>query len=227
MAITTFLSEKVRDPRTKGVAPSPQEITENFSIQIIIENISGDAIYKLRANPVLDAENQLTIIFPALDPNFSLELPIGEVYENTDIVGGINLTIAYDGDRTINLDWTVDDDSINDIDGVIYVTYIAESFHFIETMYMQYDSENSSARTMTPTIYVHGKLSDIDSVNTNNIVSGAITAAKLGTGSVTTNKIGNEQVTSEKIKFNFTELKTDQDVSYTPQRWKITFVQGV
>lgn len=223
MAITTFLSEKVRDPRTKGVAPSPQEITENFSIQMIIENISGDATYKLRANPVLDAENQLTITFPALDPNFSLEFPIGEVYEDADIVGGIDLTIAYDGDRTINLDWTVDDDSINDVDGIIYVTYTAESFHFIETMYMQYDPESSNARTMTPAIYIHGKLSDVDSVNTNNIVGGAVTAAKLGTGSVTTNKIGNEQVTSEKIKFNFTNLTTPTG---QPQRKKMTFVQG-
>lgn len=223
MAITTFLSEKVRDPRTKGVAPSPQEITENFSIQMIIENISGDATYKLRANPVLDAENQLAITFPALDPNFSLELPIGEVYEDVDTVGGIDLTIAYDGDRTINLDWTVDDDSINDIDGIIYVTYTAESFHFIETMYMQYDPESSNARTMTPAIYIHGKLSDVDSVNTNNIVGGAVTAAKLGTGSVTTNKIGNEQVTSEKIKFSFTNLTTPEG---EPQRKKMTFVQG-
>lgn len=223
MAITTFLSEKVRDPRTKGVAPSPQEITENFNIQIIIENISGSATYKLRANPVLDVENQLTITFPALDPEFILELPIGETYSDEDIIGGIDLTIEYDGDRTINLDWTVDDDSINDIDGIIYVAYTAESFHFIETMYMQYDSENSSARTMTPTIYVHGKLSDVDSVNTNNIVGGAITAAKLGTGSVTTNKIGNEQVTSEKIKFSFTDLTTPEG---EPQRKKITFVQG-
>ena len=89
---------------------------------------------------------------------------------------------------------------------------------------MQYDPESLNARTTTPTIYVHGKLSDVDSVSTNNIVGGAVTAAKLGTGSVTTNKIGNEQVTSEKIKFNFTDLTTPEG---EPQRKKMAFVQGV
>ena len=85
------------------------------------------------------------------------------------------------------------------------------------------EAENLWSRTDTPTIYIHGKLADSNSVSASNIAANAITSAKINNNAVTSAKIANGSITSEKINFTFTNLTTPTG---EPQRVKIAFAQG-
>lgn len=218
MSVMTFLREKIRDPRTKGI-PVSQEITESFNATFEVIQGSGAITHKLTYNPIY--EDSININFTELDINWDFNTGVEDTA--TETTEDFSLTINYDGDRTISIGWVIINLEIEDITETITVTYTPENFKYIETLYMQYDSDAINARSTDPVIYLHGKLADVNAITATNITANAVTSTKINDNSITTNKVVDGAITSEKINFGFLDLVTPEDA---PQRVKLRFMQG-
>lgn len=224
MAITTFLSEKIQDPRVRGTSFS-STYTENFSILFSASSQTGTYIHKLKydPDPGVSSSNPgfITVVIPSID--FNQIFNMGIQTTETKIENNIKTIITFNGKRTLTIDYEGQSGFNTDVSDTVMISYQTQTFNYIETMYMTGEAEDLWNRTTAPTIYMHGKLADSNSVSATNITANAITSAKINNNAVTNAKIANESITSEKIKFSFTNLTTPTG---QPQRKKMTFVQG-
>lgn len=202
MPITTFLQEKVRDPRVKG-APFSDTVEENFNINF--ETSSNNPIdIELEFDPSFN--DNVTFYF--LTPRqISNEFPVGDVdYWNVSLQTGLNVRVNYDGRRNFEITYTNSSGQV--VAATLKVAYTKESFQYIRTMYMNYNTDVEGSWATTPSIYLHGYLADSEVVSTRNIATNAVTNTKLGNLSVSTSKIADNAVTSAKINFSRTALTT-------------------
>lgn len=210
MPVTTFLKEKIRDPRVKGAPSSSSAIIENFDINFIT-NAELPLNFDLKFDPFLN--NTITLNFSELDTEdiiFTCGIPSINTYvilkdENTDV---LQIEISYDGRRNFSITYTITEgyDNLFPIEEIITFNYFPEEFQFIETTYMQYDTSAPLARFLTPTIYLHGKLADNNAIVAANLSSNAVTTAKLSQNCVTTDKIANANVTWAKLRCAVEEI---------------------
>ena len=204
MPITTFLQEKVRDPRVKG-APFSDTVEENFSINF--ETSSNNPIdIELEFDPSFDNDS---ITFSFLTPSQRTHT-FSTGSEGTVTFNGLrtnlNVTINYDGRRNFEITYTNSSGQI--VAATFKIAYTRESFQYIRTMYMNYNTDAEGSWATTPSIYLHGYLADSEVVSTKNIATNAVTNTKLGNLSVSTSKIADNAVTSAKINFSRTALTT-------------------
>lgn len=202
MPITTFLQEKVRDPRVKG-APFSDAVEENFNINF--ETNSNNPIdIELEFDPSFND----SIVFYFLTPRqISNEFPVGDIdHWDVSLQTGLNVRVNYDGRRNFEITYTNSSGQIVAV--TLKVAYTRKSFQYIRTMYMNYNTDVEGSWATTPSIYLHGYLADSEVVSTRNIATNAVTNTKLGNSSVSTSKIADNAVTSAKINFNRTALTT-------------------
>lgn len=224
MAITTFLSEKIRDPRVRGTSSS-STYTENFSVLFSASNQTGTYTHKLKYDPNPGASSSrpgsITVVIPRI--SFNKTFNMGTSTTQTKTANKVKVTVTFNGRRTLTINYEGQSGFNTDISDTVAISYQTQVSSYIEVMYMTGEAENLWSRTGTPTIYIHGKLADNNSVSSANIAANAITSAKINNNAVTSAKIANESITSEKIKFTFTNLTTPTGA---PQRVKIAFAQG-
>ena len=224
MAITTFLSEKIRDPRVRGTSSS-STYTENFSVLFSASNQTGTFVHKLKYDPSPGASSSnpgsITVVIPSV--SFNQTFNMGTQTVKTKTANNIKITVTFNGRRTLTIDYEGQSGFNADVSDTVAISYQTQVSSYIEVMYMTGEAEDLWSRIDTPTIYIHGKLADSNSVSATNIAANAITSAKINNNAVTNAKIANESITSEKIKFTFTNLTTPTG---EPQRVKITFAQG-
>lgn len=202
MPITTFLQEKVRDPRVKG-APFSDEAEENFNISF--ETSSNNPIdIELEFDPSFDNG----VVFYFLTPRqVSNEFLVGNSdHWDVSLQTGLNVRVNYDGRRNFEITYTNSSGQV--VAATLKVAYTRESFQYIRTMYMNYNTDAEGSWSTTPSIYLHGYLADSEVVSTRNIATNAVTNTKLGNSSVSTSKIADNAVTSAKINFSRTALTT-------------------
>lgn len=210
MPVTTFLKEKIRDPRVKGAPSSSSAIIENFDINFIT-NAEPPLNFDLKFDPFLN--NTITLNFSKLETE-DIVFICGTSSANTYVilkeenVNILQIEINYDGRRNFNITYIIAEgyDNLFPIEEVITFTYFPEEFRFIETAYMQYDTSAPLARFLNPTIYLHGKLADSNAIVAANLSSNAVTAAKLAQNCVTTEKIANANVTWAKLRCAIEEI---------------------
>ncbi len=210
MPITTFLKEKIRDPRVKGAPSSSSAIIENFDINFVT-NAESPLNFNLKFDPVLS--NNITLNFSELDTE-DIIFTCGTSSINTYVIledEGVNvlqIEINYDGRRNFSITYVIAEgyDNLFPIEEIITFTYFPEEFQFIETVYMQYDTSTPIARFSSPTIYLHGKLADNNAIVAANLSSNAVTTAKLSQNCVTTDKIANANVTWAKLRCAVEEI---------------------
>lgn len=208
MPVTTFLKEKIRDPRVKG-APSSSSITENLDINF---TIGGEPInFTLKFDPVW--EGNIILNFSELDIEDTIFISgTAQTYENIiweyNDVNIIQINIIYDGRRNFRITYISNEeyDNLFPIEEIITFTYYPEEFRFIETAYMQYNTDAQINRFLDPTIYLHGKLADNNAIVAANLSSNAVTTAKLSQNCVTTDKIANANVTWAKLRCAVEEI---------------------
>lgn len=202
MPVTTFLQEKVRDPRVKG-APFSDEAEENFNINF--ETASNNPInIELEFDPSFDNG----VVFYFLTPRqVSNEFLVGDSdHWDVSLQTGLNVRVNYDGRRNFEITYTNSSGQVVAV--TLKIAYTQESFQYIRTMYMNYNTDVDGSWGATPSIYLHGRLADANAVSTDNIALAAVTTPKIENLSVSTNKIANKAVTTEKINFVITGLTT-------------------
>lgn len=218
MPITTFLKEKIRDPRVKG-APFAEEMTENFNISFA----SGSSTKNFEIQFDLAPQDEIVLSFLTFLTNVSdLTFIFGteQTYNNLkNTQQTFTMSITYNGQRRFDI--TYINNTGNVVAETIAATYTPEDYKYIETMYMRYDTSETDAQLSIPSIYIHGNLADSASVTATNLANNAVTTAKLAGQSVTTEKIANNNITWEKLKCELTNVTTPTG---QPQRMKWRFI---
>lgn len=205
MPVTTFLQEKIRDPRVKG-APLSEEMSTEENFNITFETTLADPIHiELEFDPSIEEED---IVFSFLTPRqlqTAFYTGLAESENFNTLQTNLSVTVAYNGRRSFDITYT--NNTGQTISSTLKIAYTKESFQYIRTMYMQCnDAEANNVRQVSPYIYLHGYLADSAAVVAKNLAANSVTTAKLADQSVTTAKIANSAVTSAKINFSYTDL---------------------